>query len=173
MRTKLHVRYRLITPIINVTYLGNCLFKKFNTLCKPNVYVDGVSILDHSTGLSYVYRTDEPDAEIEILPDSKEWPGKFSIYDTPWWERDSISAYDYSCNSQEELDNIKFWLTKIVEQARVVSKKQVVIKKDKTPPPPKKKSSSSSQDENQVDDDIDFDDFSQFKGGVKNNENKT
>ena len=28
----------LITPIINVTYLGNCLFKKFNTLCKPNVY---------------------------------------------------------------------------------------------------------------------------------------
>jgi len=98
----------LITPIINVTYLGNCLFKKFNTLCKPNVYVDGVSILDHSTGLSYVYRTDEPDAEIEILPDSKEWPGKFSIYDTPWWERDSISAYDYSCNSQEELDNIKF-----------------------------------------------------------------
>jgi hypothetical protein len=98
----------LITPIVNVTYLGNCLFKKFNTLCKPNVYVDGVSILDHSTGLSYVYRTDEPDAEIEILPDSKEWPGEFSIYDTPWWERDSISAYDYSCKSQEELDNIKF-----------------------------------------------------------------
>lgn len=98
----------LITPIVNVTYLGNCLFKKFNTLCKPNVYVDGVSILDHGTGLSYVYRTDEPDAEIEILPNSKEWPGKFSIYDTPWWERDSISAYDYSCNSQEELDNIKF-----------------------------------------------------------------
>ena len=77
-----------------------------------------------------------------------------------------------NCKSYYELDNIKFWLTKIVEQARVVSKKLVVIKKDKTPPPPKKKSSSSSQDENQAKDDIDFDDFSQFKGGVKNNENK-
>jgi hypothetical protein len=80
-----------------------------------------------------------------------------------------------NCKSYYELDNIKFWLTKIVEQARIVTKKQVVIKKDKSPPPPKKKSSSSSQDENQAKDD-NFDDFSKFKddfkGGVKNNENK-
>ena len=97
----------LVTPIVNVTYLGNCLFKKFNALCKPNVYVDGVSIKDHSTGLSYIYRTDEPEADIEILPNPSEWPGEFSIYDKPWWERDSISAYDYACQSQEEVDMIK------------------------------------------------------------------
>lgn len=73
-----------------------------------------------------------------------------------------------NCKSYYELDNIKFWLTKIIEQTRVIEKKPVVVpKKEKTPEPQPKKSSSKSSDENLVDDDIDFDDFSKFQGGVK------
>ena len=74
-----------------------------------------------------------------------------------------------NCKSYYELDNIKFWLTKIIEQTRIIQKKPVVFvpKKEKTPEPQPKKSSSKSSDENLVEDDMDFDDFSKFQGGVK------
>mgnify|MGYP003644681448 CR=1 FL=1 len=97
----------LVTPVINVTYLGNCLFRKFNALCKKNVHVDGISIKDWSTNLTYSYRTDEPEEGIDILPANAEWMGEFSIYDTPWWDRDSISAYDYACRDADDLEEVK------------------------------------------------------------------
>lgn len=123
----------LITPLINPTYLGNCLFKKFNTLCKDNVWVDGLSIKDHSTDLTYTYRTDNPTEDIDILP-TKDWPGEFSIYDLPWWFRDSISAYDYSCNSQEELDAIRLQIEDIaIEEDFQLIEEEVVKQMGKDP----------------------------------------
>jgi hypothetical protein len=97
----------LVTPTINVTYLGNCLFRKLNALCKDNVHVDGISVKDWGTNLTYSYRTDEPAEGIHILPSNEEWMGEFSIYDTPWWDRDSISAYDYACRTAEDLADVK------------------------------------------------------------------
>tara|TARA_B100000787_G_scaffold167870_1_gene155480 strand:+ start:22502 stop:27136 length:4635 start_codon:yes stop_codon:yes gene_type:complete len=79
-----------------------------------------------------------------------------------------------NCKSYYELDNIKYWLTRIVDQTRAVIKKPIVVKKENTPPPVKKKtssSSSSSSNDNIVDDDMEFD-LSFAKGGNKNNENK-
>lgn len=76
-----------------------------------------------------------------------------------------------NCKSYYELENIKFWLTKIIEQTRIIDKKPVpIINKPKIPEkqPKKSKSKSKSTDENLVDDDMDFDNFSKFKGGVKN-----
>lgn len=72
-----------------------------------------------------------------------------------------------NCKSHIELDNIKFWLTKIIEDTRDNAKKTLpepVIKKEKTPPPPKKQSSSSSSNKNDGEDE-DFGDFSKFDGG--------
>lgn len=72
-----------------------------------------------------------------------------------------------NCKSHIELDNIKFWLTKIIEDTRDNAKKilpEPVIKKEKTPPPPKKQSSSSSSNKNDGEDE-DFGDFSKFDGG--------
>jgi len=100
----------LVTPAVNVTYLGNALFRKLNALCKDNVHVDGISIKDWETNLTYSYRTDEPLEGIDILPDNKEWMGEFSIYDTPWWDRDSISAYDYACSNAKDLAEVKLVL---------------------------------------------------------------
>ena len=97
----------LVTPHINVTYLGNCFFRKLNALCKDHVKVDGISIKDHGTNLTYSYRTDTPDEGIGILPDNDAWMGEFSMYDLPWWDRDSISAYDYACRDAEDLAEIK------------------------------------------------------------------
>ncbi|MDA7807313.1 hypothetical protein N8955_01115 [bacterium] len=97
----------LVTPHINVTYLGNCLFRKLNALCKENVHVDGISIKDWSTNLTYSYRTDSPEEMKSILPSDEDWMGEFSMFETPWWDRDSISAYDYSCRDAEDLANIK------------------------------------------------------------------
>lgn len=106
----------LVTPIINVTYLGNCLFKKFNTLCKDNVFVDGLAIKDHITNLTYTYRTDDPDEDIEILPEPGTWPNEFTIYEKPWWLRDSVSCYDYACKSQEEVEQIREQIKENEEQ---------------------------------------------------------
>lgn len=73
-----------------------------------------------------------------------------------------------NCKSFYELNNIKFWLTKIIEQTRVIEKKPVIVAiKEHTPEPQQKKSTSKSSDENLIDDDMDFDDFSKFQGGVK------
>ena len=83
-----------------------------------------------------------------------------------------------NCKSYYELDNIKFWLTKIIEQTRVIEKKPVIKKKDKTPEPPPKKSSSKSPDDNSIDKDDDGEEFDNFDfakgggGGVKNDEYK-
>lgn len=97
----------LVTPHINVTYLGNCLFRKLNALCKDHVHIDGISIRDWATNLTYSYRTDAPEDIGNILPSNEDWMGEHSMYETPWWDRDSISAYDYSCRDAEDLKEIK------------------------------------------------------------------
>jgi len=81
-----------------------------------------------------------------------------------------------NCKSSIELYNIKFWLTKIIENIRDTNKK-IVKKELKHVSPPKDKSKSpkksSSEDDNLLlNEDIDFDDLNKFKGGVKGNEYK-
>lgn len=96
----------LVTPEVNITYFTNCLFAKFNSICKPNITVSHIEVLDHDTGISYDYE-DSSGQVPDFLPYQEEFMGPLSIYDLPWWERDDISTYDNYALTDEELDKIQ------------------------------------------------------------------
>ena len=96
----------LVTPDVNITYFTNCLFAKFNSICKPNITVCNIEVLDHDTNISYDYEDTEGEIP-EFLPLQEEFMGPLSIYDTPWWERDDISTYDNFASDDDELITIR------------------------------------------------------------------
>jgi hypothetical protein len=91
----------VITPEVNITYLTNCLFAKFNAICKNHITVSNIGVVDLETGITYDYEDEEGEVP-EFLPYQSEFMGDLSIYDTVWWERDDISTYDnYALDEQE------------------------------------------------------------------------
>jgi hypothetical protein len=96
----------VITPEVNLTYLTNCLFAKFNTICKPNITVSNISVVDAETGITYDYEDEDGDIP-EFLPYQEEFMGPLSIYDKVWWEREDISTYDNYALDEEELEQIR------------------------------------------------------------------
>jgi hypothetical protein len=78
-----------------------------------------------------------------------------------------------SSQSYFELSNLKYWLIRIIEKTRDITKKAAVKKlKVPSPEPVKESDKSSSNDDNLLQDDDVFDDFSNFKGGVRNAKNE-
>ena len=96
----------LVTPDVNITYLTNCLFAKFNSICKPNITVSHIEVLDHDTGISYDYEDSEGTIP-DFLPYQKDFMGPMSIYDKPWWERSDVSTYDNFALNDEELSKVR------------------------------------------------------------------
>ena len=96
----------LVTPDVNITYFTNCLFAKFNSICKPNITVCNIEVLDHDTNISYDYEDTEGEIP-EFLPLQVDFMGPLSIYDTPWWERDDISTYDNFALDEDELISVR------------------------------------------------------------------
>ena len=89
----------LITPDVNITYFTNCLFAKFNSICKPNIVVSHI-------GISYDYE-DNSGSIPDFLPYQEEFMGPMSIYDLPWWERSDVSTYDNFALNDEELNKVR------------------------------------------------------------------
>lgn len=96
----------LVTPDVNITFLTNCLFAKFNSICKPSITVSKISVLDQDTGIAYDYE-DEYGQIPDVLPYQKDFMGELSIYDTCWWERDDVSSYDNYALDEEELKAVR------------------------------------------------------------------
>ncbi len=96
----------LVTPDVNITYFTNCLFSKFNSICKPNITVSNIEVLDHATNISYDYE-DSLGEVPDFLPYQSEFMGPLSIYDRPWWEREDISTYDNYALNEEELLSVQ------------------------------------------------------------------
>jgi hypothetical protein len=99
--------YLFITPDVTINTLANVLMAKFNTLCKDNVFVDSLGLLDYHTGIEYEHEDIEYGKVLSILPTANEFVGEFSIYEYPWWCRDTISSYDMNATSMEEAMNIR------------------------------------------------------------------
>lgn len=99
--------YLFITPEVTINSLANVVMAKLNTLCKENVFVDSVTIVDHHTGIEYEHENIEFDKVLSMLPVAKDFVGEFSIYEYPWWCRDTISSYDMNANSMEEAMSIR------------------------------------------------------------------
>lgn len=94
--------YLFITPEVTINSLANVMMAKLNTLCKENVFVDLVGIVDHHTGIEYEHENIEFDKVLSMLPSAEDFVGEYSIYEYPWWSRDTISAYDMNANNMEE-----------------------------------------------------------------------
>ena len=100
-----------MTPEVNITYLTNCLFAKFNSICKPNITVSNIAVVDLETNITYDYEDEDGDIP-DFLPYQDEFMGELSIYDKVWWERDDISTYDNYAMDLEELEVIRDTLAK-------------------------------------------------------------
>lgn len=121
--------FLFITPKVNINSLSNVLFRKFNSLCSENVFVDGIEVYDFEADLNYEYFNDTKEYDDLNLPSAKEFVGEYSIYDKPWWERSSISTYDYAVKSNQELLDIRKELEeseKLMEQDLKVIEDQVI-----------------------------------------------
>jgi|TARA_B110000444_G_scaffold40001_1_gene35780 hypothetical protein len=101
----------VVTPEVNITYLTNCLFAKFNSICKPNITVSNIAVVDLETNITYDYEDEDGDIP-DFLPYQDEFMGELSIYDKVWWERDDISTYDNYAMDLEELEVIRDTLAK-------------------------------------------------------------
>ena len=96
----------IVTPGLNFTILGLCLFAKLNSLCKPGIVVTDIFFSEESTKSVFEYT--DLDAEVpESLPTQEEFMGEFSIWEEPWWLRDDVTTYDNCALNQEELDNVR------------------------------------------------------------------
>lgn len=95
-----------ITPSVNITILAYCLIAKFNSICKDNVNVEDLILLDHITGIEYEHNDIDMQTTLLKLPTVEDFVGEFSIYDQPWWLRNSTSTYDFSATDQEEQQKI-------------------------------------------------------------------
>ena len=96
----------IITPTLNFTILGLCLFAKLNSLCKPGIIVTDLSISEKSANQVFEYT--DLDAELpESLPNQAEFMGEFSIWENPWWLRDDVTTYDNRTINEEELLRIR------------------------------------------------------------------
>lgn len=94
----------VVTPEVNITYLTNCLFAKFNSICKPNITVSNIAVVDLETQITYDYEDEDGDIP-DFLPFQDEFMGALSIYDKVWWERDDISTYDnYAMDIEEQAE---------------------------------------------------------------------
>lgn len=96
----------IITPSLNFTILGLCLYAKLNTLCKDGILITDIVLKEKDSNTVFEYC--DMDAEYpESLPAQEDFMGEFSIWENPWWMRDDVTSYDNFANSQEELDNIR------------------------------------------------------------------
>ena len=96
----------IITPTLNFTILGLCLFAKLNALCKPGIVVTDLSICDLSTNQTFEYC--DLDADLpEILPNQDEFMGDLTVWAEPWWMRDDVTTYDHSVSTEEEMHKIR------------------------------------------------------------------
>ena len=127
--------FLFITPTVNLTCLSNVLFRKFNALCSDNVFVDSIEIYDFETDLNYEYFNDTKEYDDLNLPTAKEFVGEYSIYDNPWWERSSISTYDYAVKTEQDLLDIRKELEeseKLMEKDLKVIEEEVIKQFKKT-----------------------------------------
>ena len=99
----------IITPDTNISMLTSSLFAKMNSISKPDIHISDVKIYDFLTNMSYDYN-DEEYIIPAGLPEQKDFMGKLSVHDQPWWERDDVSTYDNKALNTEELTNIRMKL---------------------------------------------------------------
>lgn len=96
----------IVTPSLNFTILGLCLYAKLNTLCKPGIIVTDIVLKENDTNTVFEYS--DLDGEYpESLPSQEDFMGELSIWKNPWWMRDDVTTYDNFALSQEDVDNIR------------------------------------------------------------------
>lgn len=96
----------LVTPVLNFTCLGLCLYAKLNSLCKPGIVVTDLYLNDLMADQSFEYA--DLDGELpESLPNQDEFMGDLSVWDTVWWCRDDLSTYDNMAVDTDEQERVR------------------------------------------------------------------
>ena len=92
-------------PTANEACLTTAIHAKLNTICHENSIVENIELQDTLDDLSYHYYNE--DLLYPTLPDTVEWLGELSFWETPWWFREDFSTFDNVAFDQEELDTWK------------------------------------------------------------------
>jgi len=93
----------IVLPSLQELTLLEAIHSKLMALTQNLSFVGQVRLTDTDNNLAYSLNFETPEFSYN-LPDAKDWPGEFSFWPKPWWQRYDISSFDNVAESAEEAE---------------------------------------------------------------------
>lgn len=105
-------------PDLNEGSIAFAIYRKLNAIAEESAVINFLSIEDLVTEVTFELEG-EPAEIKDVLPTTKEWLGKWSFWDEPWWERKDVMTFDDKAGSRKEY---KEWMANREEMSDNVEK---------------------------------------------------